>query len=95
MSWLACFVEELRASVAALIGLLTLMALSIIVVWPLWYLATLHTRIYSIAIVLLIGISILFFIYTRVRKFLKHTSSQGKITLDPGIRHPGPEEQKE
>lgn len=73
-AWLAGLKVSLRNSLSGLLGLLSLIALSILVVWPLWYVATTHTRLYSLAIVLLAGGFIVYAIYAKVC----HPRSKGR-----------------
>jgi ethanolamine transporter EutH len=76
------------------VGLLILMVLSILVVWPLWYLATIYTRLYSLGITLLVGVSIVCVIFAKLRKVLGNSSSQGIKTVDAGTQQSGSEEHK-
>lgn len=95
VSWLAIFIDGLRNSLAALVGLFALIALAILVVWPLWYVATMHTRIYSLAIVLLAGGCGAVLIWARVRRVPKKNVSPGIKPFDGGIQLPGPEENRQ
>lgn len=94
-SWLAALIDSLRSSLSALAGLATLIALSVVVVWPLWYLATTHTQLYSQGIVLLAVTFIVSIIWARGRRFLKKHGSPRASHIDSGIRLTGPEEPRE
>lgn len=94
-SWLAAVVDCLRSSFSALAGLVTLIVLSVVVVWPLWYLATTHTQLYSQAIVLLAVTFIASIIWARGRRFLKKHGSPKASHIDSGIPLTEPVEPRE
>lgn len=93
--WLVGGVDRLRSSLYGLLALFSLIALSILVVWPLWYVATNHTHAYSIAILLLAGGSLVPVILSRAFLVFGSAGLVGKRTGSTGVRLPGPREHGE
>ena len=83
-SGLTGFLRLVTTGITAVAGLASLVVISTIAVWPMWYLATRHTKLYSLGM-MLVGATILIFVVTaRLRRFLrnaaghrvKHTKSE-------------------
>jgi hypothetical protein len=89
-SRLAGPIAWIRSIFSGLVGLFFLIALSILVVWPLWYLAINHTSVYSSAMLLLATGSVVLAIKARIRKHLRRvgrrrmkSSDSEKSQLEP------------
>lgn len=55
----------LRGAMLGLVGAGLVMVIAIIVVWPLWYLATVHTSIYTTLVLVSVATATVYLIATR------------------------------
>lgn len=58
----------LRGALLGLAGAAAVMAVAMIVVWPLWYLATTHTALYTALVLCGIAVAALYLMATRRRR---------------------------
>ncbi|HUW70093.1 MAG TPA: hypothetical protein VMX33_07645 [bacterium] len=55
----------LRGALLGLVGAGIVMAIAVIVVWPLWFLATVHTLIYTVLVLAGVATATIYLIATR------------------------------
>jgi len=94
-SRLSGLISWFRSGLSGFLGLLSLIVLSILFVWPLWYLATSHTHLYSLAMMVLAGGSLGFMVFARMRKVFRKTGRNGLSRAKAEIQQPDPAEHAE
>jgi len=63
----------LRGALLGLAGAAAVMAIAVIVVWPLWYLATTHTVLYTVLVLGSIAAAVIYLMATRHRRRRRNT----------------------
>jgi len=63
----------LRGALLGLAGAAAVMAIAVIVVWPLWYMATSHTVLYTVLVLCSIAAASIYLMATRHRRRRRDT----------------------
>ena len=58
----------LKGAFLGLLGAALVVMIASAIVWPLWYLATVHTTIYAILMLIAIACGLAYFAYARIRR---------------------------
>ncbi|MGD9938401.1 MAG: hypothetical protein AB7T74_01240 [Clostridia bacterium] len=85
----------LRSGLTGILGLLFLIVLSVVLVWPLWYLATSHTYLYSMALLVAAGGFFGFMVFARMRKVFRNAGWKDMSHARSVLPHPEPGEPAE
>jgi hypothetical protein len=94
-TWIAVLLGWFRSGLTGFLGLVFLIVLSVLLVWPLWYLATSHTYLYSLAMLLSAGGFLGFMVFGRIHKVSRKSGRRGMSHASSVLRQSDPGEQAE